>query len=170
QLRMVTQEFISLMIRRPPRSTLFPYTTLFRSPRDIQAPESEGPRAVPRSRRPRVLAARRGAQPHDGRVARSSRPAGILRNGELRRAEGWQASGAAAAVDGGAGRAAAPATRERPPTAQGGWACRLTASQSAARGTPLRAIEQLAHLVVARLAEVLVPQADGDERIRHPAA
>src|SRR5258708_20725397 len=27
--------FFFLMIRRPPRSTLFPYTTLFRSPRDI---------------------------------------------------------------------------------------------------------------------------------------
>src|SRR3712207_7585295 len=25
------------MIRRPPRSTLFPYTTLFRSPRNIEA-------------------------------------------------------------------------------------------------------------------------------------
>src|SRR3712207_7907672 len=25
------------MIRRPPRSTLFPYTTLFRSPRDVAA-------------------------------------------------------------------------------------------------------------------------------------
>src|SRR2546422_7441088 len=25
------------MIRRPPRSTLFPYTTLFRSPRDVPA-------------------------------------------------------------------------------------------------------------------------------------
>src|SRR5258708_28623759 len=29
----VTQTFFFLMIRRPPRSTLFPYTTLFRSPR-----------------------------------------------------------------------------------------------------------------------------------------
>src|SRR2546423_14652066 len=29
--------FFFLMIRRPPRSTLFPYTTLFRSP-DIPAP------------------------------------------------------------------------------------------------------------------------------------
>src|SRR2546430_11162144 len=28
------------MIRRPPRSTLFPYTTLFRSPIDFQADES----------------------------------------------------------------------------------------------------------------------------------
>src|SRR2546426_5719506 len=26
------------MIRRPPRSTLFPYTTLFRSPRTLSAP------------------------------------------------------------------------------------------------------------------------------------
>src|SRR3989441_8369423 len=29
--------FFFLMIRRPPRSTLFPYTTLFRSPRDREA-------------------------------------------------------------------------------------------------------------------------------------
>src|SRR2546422_5547274 len=28
------------MIRRPPRSTLFPYTTLFRSPRSMNAPKS----------------------------------------------------------------------------------------------------------------------------------
>src|SRR5258707_14913728 len=33
--------FFFLMIRRPPRSTLFPYTTLFRSPeRKYQIPES----------------------------------------------------------------------------------------------------------------------------------
>src|SRR2546422_7062355 len=30
------------MIRRPPRSTLFPYTTLFRSPRAGRAPPAEG--------------------------------------------------------------------------------------------------------------------------------
>src|SRR5258708_20495413 len=29
--------FFFLMIRRPPRSTLFPYTTLFRSPYDLLA-------------------------------------------------------------------------------------------------------------------------------------
>src|SRR3712207_8641250 len=29
--------FFFLMIRRPPRSTLFPYTTLFRSARDLAA-------------------------------------------------------------------------------------------------------------------------------------
>src|SRR5258705_4374497 len=31
------------MIRRPPRSTLFPYTTLFRSPRDREARWRKGP-------------------------------------------------------------------------------------------------------------------------------
>src|SRR3989442_11773441 len=30
------ERFFFLMIRRPPRSTLFPYTTLFRSPHDDQ--------------------------------------------------------------------------------------------------------------------------------------
>src|SRR5256885_215630 len=39
------------MIRRPPRSTLFPYTTLFRSPNTIEAENlvrefKKGPRAV----------------------------------------------------------------------------------------------------------------------------
>src|SRR5262245_64699552 len=36
-----------LMIRRPPRSTLFPYTTLFRSPRRRHGP----PRRIPASER-----------------------------------------------------------------------------------------------------------------------
>src|SRR2546422_6787112 len=40
--------FFFLMIRRPPRSTLFPYTTLFRSP--------PRPPALPRSSRPRLRA------------------------------------------------------------------------------------------------------------------
>src|SRR5438477_4174169 len=31
--------FFFLMIRRPPRSTLFPYTTLFRSQREVSASE-----------------------------------------------------------------------------------------------------------------------------------
>src|SRR5216683_4441100 len=35
------------MIRRPPRSTLFPYTTLFRSPpQSSSAPSSQAPRAT----------------------------------------------------------------------------------------------------------------------------
>src|SRR5215204_7393754 len=36
-LCLLTSVFFFLMIRRPPRSTLFPYTTLFRSPR-LQPP------------------------------------------------------------------------------------------------------------------------------------
>src|SRR2546422_3940094 len=32
------------MIRRPPRSTLFPYTTLFRSPRRVEEGLAGGPR------------------------------------------------------------------------------------------------------------------------------
>src|SRR2546430_11763323 len=55
--------FFFLMIRRPPRSTLFPYTTLFRSPFDIEVaekmqmarridavPSSAEKRELPRSR------------------------------------------------------------------------------------------------------------------------
>src|SRR2546430_4118106 len=49
--------FFFLMIRRPPRSTLFPYTTLFRSPPETQADraarlESNGPTGWP-ARNPR---------------------------------------------------------------------------------------------------------------------
>src|SRR3712207_8750826 len=47
--------FFFLMIRRPPRSTLFPYTTLFRShegpPRAHQAQDRQALRAVPLGRR-----------------------------------------------------------------------------------------------------------------------
>src|SRR3712207_9527917 len=40
------------MIRRPPRSTLFPYTTLFRSRRDpVPRPRSRGVRTLPRAGR-----------------------------------------------------------------------------------------------------------------------
>src|SRR3712207_7347942 len=51
-----------LMIRRPPRSTLFPYTTLFRSGRR-QAPAGADPRQAPRH----ALAASRVADPRQGR-------------------------------------------------------------------------------------------------------
>src|SRR6266513_3758845 len=37
----VSQFFFFLMIRRPPRSTLFPYTTLFRSPH-VESPSQRG--------------------------------------------------------------------------------------------------------------------------------
>src|SRR5438270_10678377 len=39
------------MIRRPPRSTLFPYTTLFRSPRSPRCPGSGSPGRGRRRRR-----------------------------------------------------------------------------------------------------------------------
>src|SRR5437899_6481783 len=50
------------MIRRPPRSTLFPYTTLFRSP---TAGPRRDPRGLPRPRRYRRVARRslRGGDP-----------------------------------------------------------------------------------------------------------
>src|SRR2546426_3013560 len=38
------------MIRRPPRSTLFPYTTLFRSAEQCPAPPAGGPRLLTRVR------------------------------------------------------------------------------------------------------------------------
>src|SRR5215211_8507285 len=43
--------FFFLMIRRPPRSTLFPYTTLFRSARRLpcRARRRRGPPAAPRA-------------------------------------------------------------------------------------------------------------------------
>ena len=67
-----------LMIRRPPRSTLFPYTTLFRLPRVKNKPVSR--RSKPSSRSPLM-----GEQPHpwvllhtqDGKSRpRSSKPRG----------------------------------------------------------------------------------------------
>src|SRR2546430_12198701 len=42
--------FFFLMIRRPPRSTLFPYTTLFRSPRPPAAPRHGAPPGPKRRR------------------------------------------------------------------------------------------------------------------------
>src|SRR5256885_16429870 len=59
--------FFFLMIRRPPRSTLFPYTTLFRSRRLLAAPRD----ADPRRRRP-VGQPRHSSRSHrDERRARS---------------------------------------------------------------------------------------------------
>src|SRR2546422_619589 len=74
--------FFFLMIRRPPRSTLFPYTTLFRSrsrprscPRRVRgSPRAAGPRpaaALVGQRRPPV--SRPPAAPFGTRLAQSSR-------------------------------------------------------------------------------------------------
>src|SRR5438876_11000625 len=43
-LHVVVVSFFFLMIRRPPRSTLFPYTTLFRS--DVRVPGVHGARSA----------------------------------------------------------------------------------------------------------------------------
>src|SRR2546425_9402216 len=59
----VVLRFFFLMIRRPPRSTLFPYTTLFRS-RRLR-------RAAPRARRPLPRRPRRRAGPATRRRGRS---------------------------------------------------------------------------------------------------
>src|SRR3712207_7762955 len=64
--------FFFLMIRRPPRSTLFPYTTLFRS---RQRPLHAGPGARLSPVNPsRTVRSRRGAEPdHDRRDRKSTR-------------------------------------------------------------------------------------------------
>src|SRR2546430_7851113 len=56
--------FFFLMIRRPPRSTLFPYTTLFRSPGSWKAGSRSGSAAATRSPRPPAptMISPRGAQ------------------------------------------------------------------------------------------------------------
>src|SRR3712207_8279957 len=41
--------FVFLMIRRPPRPTLFPYTTLFRSRRPLHGPGGHADRQAPRA-------------------------------------------------------------------------------------------------------------------------
>src|SRR5258707_8741477 len=48
--------FFFLMIRRPPRSTLFPYTTLFRSRQFLFSDRSNSPRGGVQVLRRRVLA------------------------------------------------------------------------------------------------------------------
>src|SRR2546427_2777962 len=61
------------MIRRPPRSTLFPYTTLFRSRDASRSPEARGPRAEcpPDRRGSRASPSPRSSQPRSERRDRS---------------------------------------------------------------------------------------------------
>src|SRR5438094_10032038 len=58
--RFYTLSFFFLMIRRPPRSTLFPYTTLFRSAAFATAESSPAP--FPRRRALSASAARRSSK------------------------------------------------------------------------------------------------------------
>src|SRR2546422_7963725 len=65
--------FFFLMIRRPPRSTLFPYTTLFRSRRH----RSRGGSARRGAQRARPIGG--SARPDSGRSGRGSGPRGPRR-------------------------------------------------------------------------------------------
>src|SRR3712207_7217038 len=58
--------FFFLMIRRPPRSTLFPYTTLFRSPARERAAGPSGRAARPHRGRRMAAAAADGLPPGAG--------------------------------------------------------------------------------------------------------
>src|SRR2546430_11991586 len=51
------------MIRRPPRSTLFPYTTLFRSPAAFAAPRGARAARLPASAALRLCPSRRSPPP-----------------------------------------------------------------------------------------------------------
>src|SRR2546422_7009171 len=93
--------FFFLMIRRPPRSTLFPYTTLFRSPRAAAA--ERGASAAPGVARPRRL---RSSGAVHGRAREATGRAG----GEPRGA-------AATALRTAAGRAGASGAGRAPPAA-----------------------------------------------------
>src|SRR3712207_8851096 len=67
--------FFFLMIRRPPRSTLFPYTTLFRSPLALPPPGRPTlPPRPPRVRQPRPArpGVRRDRRDRPGRRDRKS--------------------------------------------------------------------------------------------------
>src|SRR3989475_13059188 len=76
--------FFFLMIRRPPRSTLFPYTTLFRSLSNAgkATPDARGaPGAGPRGQRPasgRCADHRGGQRPHGRRDSNGPIPPGSL--------------------------------------------------------------------------------------------
>src|SRR5215216_6250947 len=77
--------FFFLMIRRPPRSTLFPYTTLFRSPSSprpctARRPARGGAPGSGRVRRGRRSSPRSGS---DGRARGGRRPAGPPNAGRL---------------------------------------------------------------------------------------
>src|SRR2546422_791428 len=100
------------MIRRPPRSTLFPYTTLFRSPRpgdgDRAIRQAHGPvaRSVPRDARA-PAASRRAA---DGAGAAGA-PVALAESGDGRREDARGARGADGAPRGPDRRGAATSRR-----------------------------------------------------------
>src|SRR5256885_3461166 len=86
--------FFFLMIRRPPRSTLFPYTTLFRSlPGLCLSPDGPGRRGQARGRpgerapQGQRRALRDGVRARDDSVALRARARALGRRGEARSEE-----------------------------------------------------------------------------------
>src|SRR3712207_7922546 len=75
------------MIRRPPRSTLFPYTTLFRSASAGSPAPASRPAAPPPSRRRRTSVARAPdparRSPNGGRARRTAGPRSEEHTSEL---------------------------------------------------------------------------------------
>src|SRR5256885_6202638 len=67
---LIKQDFFFLMIRRPPRSTLFPYTTLFRSRPARPAHDGRGPAQGSRRRRLRLHGDRRRGRQGDRKSTR----------------------------------------------------------------------------------------------------
>src|SRR5256886_17008486 len=98
------------MIRRPPRSTLFPYTTLFRSPRLRRVPEDHRHRGA-------------ALPPDRGELARLFAPQGWGQEADGRERRGGphavspQAPRAVQAADGGARVGHGPAVSPRGPRA-----------------------------------------------------
>src|SRR2546422_6482040 len=68
--------FFFLMIRRPPRSTLFPYTTLFRSRRFDHGPCREVPHDAHGHEEARRRSGAGGARHHEEDRARADVPSG----------------------------------------------------------------------------------------------
>src|SRR3712207_7295166 len=67
--------FFFLMIRRPPRSTLFPYTTLFRSEAHGREAEVPAARNDPAHRRNEDARRRTAGRRHEGHGLQRPRPA-----------------------------------------------------------------------------------------------
>src|SRR2546425_12843801 len=125
-----------LMIRRPPRSTLFPYTTLFRSPRRRAGDARGRPRLLPQHRlapdgggglRGASVPGRPARRDRVGRVSPALRARRLADGGDARVARGRAGRLGDAAARGraaggprrrrGAVRAGAPRDRRAPPLA-----------------------------------------------------
>src|SRR5262245_65349340 len=79
---MCVRPYFLVLIRRPPRSTLFPYTTLFRSPRRLAAAPPPGPLRGADRPRPDRLAGREPSQVLGQEVGAAVAPRRLFRSEE----------------------------------------------------------------------------------------